>query len=65
MNDALPLKFGRAARGLDPADRSAKLRVVAVSTAFRYADLFAGIGGFHAMLNHAGGHCIYVSEIDR
>lgn len=33
--------------------------------AFRYADLFAGIGGFHAMLDHAGGECVYVSEIDR
>ena len=32
--------------------------------AFRYADLFAGIGGFHAMLDHAGGRCVYVSEID-
>ncbi|MGB5953180.1 MAG: DNA cytosine methyltransferase [Ornithinimicrobium sp.] len=31
---------------------------------FRFADLFAGIGGFHAMLNHAGGRCVYVSEID-
>ncbi|WP_404389642.1 DNA cytosine methyltransferase [Humibacillus xanthopallidus] len=28
-------------------------------------DLFAGIGGFHAMLDHAGGRCVYVSEIDR
>ncbi|MGL5826910.1 MAG: DNA (cytosine-5-)-methyltransferase [Nocardioides sp.] len=33
--------------------------------AFTYADLFAGIGGFHAMLDHAGGSCVYVSEIDR
>lgn len=32
--------------------------------AFRYVDLFAGIGGFHAMLDHAGGKCVYVSEID-
>jgi DNA (cytosine-5)-methyltransferase 1 len=32
---------------------------------FRYADLFAGIGGFHATLDHAGGHCVYVSEIDQ
>jgi len=31
---------------------------------FRYVDLFAGIGGFHAMLDHAGGQCVYVSEID-
>jgi len=33
--------------------------------AFTYVDLFAGIGGFHAMLDHAGGQCVYVSEIDR
>ncbi|KGN35205.1 DNA methyltransferase [Knoellia flava TL1] len=33
--------------------------------AFRFVDLFAGIGGFHAMLSHAGGECVYVSEIDR
>ena len=33
-------------------------------TGFRYIDLFAGIGGFHAMLDHAGGKCVYVSEID-
>src|SRR5690606_15897949 len=65
MKDALPLDFGRPARGLDSADPSAKLGDVAVSTAFRYVDLFAGIGGFHAMLDHAGGHCVYVSEIDR
>ncbi|WP_404351164.1 DNA cytosine methyltransferase [Phycicoccus jejuensis] len=32
--------------------------------AFTYVDLFAGIGGFHAMLDHAGGHCKFVSEID-
>jgi DNA (cytosine-5)-methyltransferase 1 len=40
--------------------RSAKTR-----PAFTYVDLFAGIGGFHAMLDHAGGRCLYVSEIDR
>lgn len=32
---------------------------------FTYVDLFAGIGGFHATLDHAGGRCVYVSEIDR
>lgn len=64
MNDALPLEFIRTARGLGSTGSSAKLSGVAVSTGFRYADLFAGIGGFHAMLDHAGGHCVYVSEID-
>lgn len=49
------------------AEGSAKLSPVAAPSvpAFRYADLFAGIGGFHAMLDHAGGRCVYVSEIDR
>lgn len=36
----------------------------AARTGFDYVDLFAGIGGFHAMLNHGGGRCVYVSEID-
>lgn len=31
---------------------------------FRYADLFAGIGGFHSVMDHAGGRCVFVSEID-
>lgn len=66
MNDTLPLHFNQSARGLDLADSSAKLGgMVNDSAAFKFADLFAGIGGFHAMLNHAGGRCVYVSEIDR
>lgn len=31
---------------------------------FAYADLFAGIGGFHAAMTAAGGTCVFVSEID-
>lgn len=66
MNLVLPLRFARPARELDIADASAKLSTMPTRSApFSYVDLFAGIGGFHAMLDHAGGRCVYVSEIDR
>jgi DNA (cytosine-5)-methyltransferase 1 len=32
---------------------------------FQYVDLFAGIGGFHAVLDAMGGECVYAVEIDK
>lgn len=66
MNNPLPLNLSGAARQLDIAEVSAKLSDMPRRSApFKYVDIFAGIGGFHAMLDHAGGQCVYVSEIDR
>lgn len=48
-------KLGHVSSDVSPAK---------VTGAFTFADLFAGIGGFHVALAHAGAQAVFVSEID-
>ena len=54
----------RAGAAVATAGRSGGAAEGAAEPAFRYAELFAGIGGFRLALDALGGRCVFSSEID-
>ncbi len=66
-NDAListgSSNAGTASR--DDAAGGAPGRSESLKTAFRFIDLFAGIGGFRSGLTALGGRCVFTSEWDK
>jgi len=48
-----------------PVELTAEASLAEDVPSFRFVDLFAGIGGFHAAMKAFGGECVYAVEIDK